>query len=58
MMKVIFKIVFTTGILMWTTSSFAGVLMKEWTEDNFRYCEYSDGEVIKISFGSTCSRTN
>ncbi|PWW07919.1 MULTISPECIES: hypothetical protein [Pseudidiomarina] len=41
-----------------STACYAGVLMEEWTENNKRYCKYSDGEVKKISFGSTCPRTN
>lgn len=45
-------------VLAFATPAFAGVLMQEWTEGTTRYCKYSDGEVIAISFGSTCPRTN
>jgi hypothetical protein len=38
--------------------AFAGVLQQEWTEGTKRYCKYSNGEVIAISYGSTCPRTN
>jgi hypothetical protein len=52
------KVLFGAIVLMWSISSFAGVLMGQWTEGTSRYCEYSDGSVIQISFGSTCSSTN
>jgi hypothetical protein len=42
----------------WSTTSFAGVLMQQWTEGTSRYCKYSDGQVEEISYGSTCSSTN
>lgn len=41
-----------------STAVVAGVLMNEWTEGTSRFCKYSDGEVIEISYGSTCPRTN
>ncbi|WP_417656688.1 hypothetical protein [Pseudidiomarina aestuarii] len=41
-----------------STACYAGVLMEEWTENNKRYCKYSDGEVKEISFGSICPSTN
>ncbi len=52
------KIFVATVILAWSSSSIAGVLMSEWTEGTSRYCKYSDGVVIQISYGSTCSSTN
>ncbi len=53
-----FKVLFGAIILMWSTVSLASVLMSQWTEGTERYCKYSDGEIVKISFGSTCSSTN
>jgi flagellar basal body-associated protein FliL len=44
--------------LLIASVAFAGVLMSQWTEGTSRFCEYSDGQVIEISFGSTCSSTN
>lgn len=41
-----------------SSTAFASVLMSQWTEGTSRFCKYSDGEVITISFGSTCSSTN
>jgi len=57
-MKNNFKLLFTAVVLMWSVSSFAGVLMGQWTDGTSRYCKYSDGEVIQISFGSVCSASN
>lgn len=45
-------------LLIVAGTSYAGVLMQEWTEGNVRYCKYSDGTVLSISFSSTCPRTN
>ena len=53
-----FKLIFAAAIFVWSTSSMAGVLMSQWTEGTTRYCKYSDGEVVKVNFGSTCSSTN
>ena len=44
--------------LMISSIAFAGVLMSQWTDGTSRFCKYSDGEVIEISYGSTCSSTN
>ena len=52
------KISLAFSLALLTFSAFAGVLMSQWTEGTSRYCKYSDGEVIKISFGSTCPSTN
>lgn len=46
------------GLLIASSAVFAGVLTQEWTEGTDRFCKYSDGEVKKISYGSTCPRTN
>lgn len=46
------------NILLTYSSVFAGVLLSEWTEGINRYCKYSDGSVITLSFGSTCPSTN
>lgn len=45
-------------MLLLSSSAFAGVLMQQWTSNTDRYCEYSDGKVVKVSFGSVCSTTN
>ena len=57
-MKTNIKLFSAAVIFMWSVSSLAGVLMSQWTEGTSRYCKYSDGEVIEISFGSTCPSTN
>jgi len=57
-MKNKFNMVVLFGLLSWSSLSIAGVLMSEWTDGTSRYCKYSDGAVIQISFGSTCSSTN
>jgi hypothetical protein len=45
-------------LLFMASTAFAGVLMSQWTEGTSRFCKYSDGEVVEISYGSTCSSTN
>ena len=40
------------------STAFASVLMSQWTEGTSRFCKYSDGDVIEISYGSTCPSTN
>ena len=57
-MKNKFNMVALFALLSWSSLSIAGVLMSEWTEGTSRYCKYSDGVVIQISFGATCSSTN
>jgi len=52
------KICLAISLALLSSAAFAGVLMSQWTEGTSRYCKYSDGEVIEISFGSTCSSTN
>ena len=54
--KIIISLAFSLVFISSTVS--AGVLMSQWTEGTSRFCKYSDGEVIEISFGSTCSSTN
>jgi len=46
------------SLLLISSIAFAGVLMSQWTDGTSRFCKYSDGTVIEISFGSTCSSTN
>lgn len=46
------------SLVFMSSGALAGVLMSQWTEGTSRFCKYSDGEVIEISFGSTCSSTN
>lgn len=57
-MKNIFKKSLIIALIMFSTSSIAGVLMSQWTEGTSRYCKYSDGEVVEISYGAICSSTN
>lgn len=57
-MKNKFNMVVLFALLSWSSLSIAGVLMSEWADGTSRYCKYSDGAVIQISFGSTCSSTN
>lgn len=45
-------------LALMSSTVFAGVLMSQWTDGPNRFCKYSDGEVIVISFGSTCSSYN
>ena len=54
--KLKISLVFSLAVLSF--SAFAGVLMQQWTEGTSRFCKYSDGKVIEISYGSTCSSTN
>jgi len=53
------KIKATMAVLMLLLSvnAFSAVLMKQWTSNTDRYCEYSDGKVVKVSFGSVCAAT-
>jgi len=57
-MKTKLKVLTLVSLLAWSALSLAGVLMGQWTDGTSRYCKYSDGTVIEISFGSTCSSTN
>ncbi len=52
------KISLVMLLLFISSTAFASVLMSQWTEGTSRFCKYSDGEVVEISFGSTCSSTN
>lgn len=52
------KATMTILMLLLSINAFAGVLMQQWTSNTDRYCEYSDGKVVKVSFGSVCSATN
>ncbi|UUA74677.1 hypothetical protein [Cellvibrio sp. QJXJ] len=53
-----FKFIVAIAISLLSSAVLAGVLMSQWTEGTSRFCKYSDGEVIKISFGETCPSTN
>ena len=57
-MKTKLKIFIVLVMVGWATACVAGVLMQSWTEGTSRYCKYSDGKVLKISYGSTCPSTN
>ena len=52
------KLSLAFSLVLMSTTAFASVLMSQWTEGTSRYCQYSDGTVIEISYGSTCSSTN
>ena len=52
------KATVTVLMLLLSINASAGVLMQQWTSNTDRYCEYSDGKVVKMSFGSVCSATN
>ncbi len=56
MKRLLFIIVLS--ILLTYSFAFAGVLLSEWTDAMNRYCKYSDGTIITLSFGSTCPSTN
>ena len=56
MSKIKISLVFVLVLI--ASTAFAGVLMAQWTEGTSRFCKYSDGQVIEISYGSTCSSTN
>ena len=45
-------------LLGFSTFAFAGVLMQQWTEGNKKYCKYSDGSIITVSYTSICPATN
>lgn len=57
-MKIKFRIAVIFSLALVSSLAVAGVLMSQWAEGTNRYCKYSDGEVIQISFGSTCPSTN
>lgn len=46
------------SVALFASIAIASTLMGQWTEGTSRYCEYSDGTVIEISFGSTCPASN
>ncbi len=52
------KIGLAFSMIFLSSTVFASVLVQQWTEGTSRFCKYSDGTVLKISFGSTCSSTN
>ena len=52
------KISLALALTLISTVAVASVLMSQWTEGTSRFCKYSDGQVVEISFGSTCSSTN
>jgi len=52
------KIGLAFSLVILSSTAFAGVLMSQWTDGTSRFCKYSDGQVIEISFGSTCSSSN
>ena len=52
------KISLAFSMLFLSSTALAGVLVQQWTEGTSRFCKYSDGTVLEISFGSTCSSTN
>ncbi len=54
--KIILFVIFSVALV--ATLAFASTLMGQWTEGTSRYCKYSDGTVIEISFGSTCPASN
>ena len=56
-MKKKLKISAVIAIVIFSSSVFAEVLTGEWTEGIKKYCQYSNGDVIEISFGSVCPRT-
>tara|TARA_R100000935_G_scaffold48062_1_gene72365 strand:+ start:260 stop:433 length:174 start_codon:yes stop_codon:yes gene_type:complete len=57
-MNIKIKATMTVLMLLLSINAFAEVLMQQWTSNTDRYCEYSDGKVVKVSFGSVCSATN
>ncbi len=57
-MKIITNTYVTILLLTISCNASAGVLMKQWTDATHRYCEYSNGEVDKVGFGTVCPTTN
>jgi len=56
-MKIIKLLAFST-IFMWSSVSFAGVLIDEWPDGLlYKYCKYSDNVVIKIKYYKMCPIT-
>jgi len=51
------RIGFILALLLIASTAFASVLMSQWTEGTSRFCKYSDGDIIEISYGSTCPST-
>lgn len=45
------------SLLAVSLPALAAVLMAQWTEGNSRFCEYSDGTVIELSFSEICPAT-
>jgi hypothetical protein len=53
------KNMFLVGLITFSASALAyGVLESEWDDGFKRYCKYSDGKVIAISFTSICPQSN
>lgn len=57
-MSIKVKVIATIVISLSSSAVLAGVLMSQWTEGNSRFCKYSDGQVVKISFVENCPSTN
>lgn len=49
---------FGCAIALVSSAAVAGVLESQWTEGTKRFCKYSDGVVVTISYGAACSSTN
>ena len=56
-MKII-KALSVTVLLMWATASFASILTNQWegtgSAADSRFCEYSNGDIMRINFTSIC----
>lgn len=57
-MSIKVKFITAFAISVFSSTVLAGVLMSQWTEGNSRFCKYSDGQVVKISFAENCPSTN
>jgi hypothetical protein len=51
------RILAAFSIVLFSTIAFAAMLENEWEDDLNKYCEYTDGTVIKIGIVSLCPLT-
>lgn len=51
------KVLAACSIILFSAMAFAAILENEWEDDMNKYCEYSDGTVIRIGLVSLCPLT-
>ena len=55
--KIKFKIITALSMVLFSTVALAAILESEWEDDMNKYCQYTDGTVIKIGLMSFCPLT-